>query len=1117
MENVPEPKRKMNYKRCYINALINHPYIILLFIGVFSSICLIIPFIVKNVNIPNFQDPQLGFSTRNTIISNRLTTWQNLQNDVRPSGSLTKNPKEFLISKHLINVTMPSYDPIIKRKGMRRKDSKNGTRYRHQNYVEDVKNETTVYGKVITNEKKLKERPGDLNKWQALQNMSDYNGGSKKITYEKYFCGDPDENYVHLVISSTKKENLFTYKYLKSLCKLELFLMSFKSVSGICISNSQIEGQCCKPWSLPNYIAALFDRHTCLTITESDVNETRTLLAKCSMYFYENKLSMGGLRSRDSKVPLECIKHNAVFNILNYLTSTTFSHPQDFLNETVQDLDETVLFLPVATSLASLPLYFEVESLNDEFENLSIVAMNFGIKSILFDEYLLRDSWLMGLGALFVFICVWIYTTSIFLTAMTIISILFVVIVTYFIYEVVYEISFFPFMNVLTVVICIGIGADNIFILCKFWHINKLDQSHNNNLKKIISKTMRHAFKSMFVTTLTTAVAFWGSIVSTVTAISCFSLFSGTAIIILFLLTVTWAPACLVIWEQTCLSKWSCPFSSARSQIYFYQPGCSFLKKSQKWLNSTLLGRKDLVLKAILHLRYFWIVFFTSLTLASAYVAFVNPGLTLPDTLDFQLFRSYHPFEKYDFLYKNKFWFQRKKYELNEYKMPLRFVWGVHPVDNGDHLNPVNLGTLVFDPTFDMVDQAAQLWLNEFCTNIQYQPFSSSSLGLSLTSCFIHTFSNSMNRRCFDEFSKKDKKPCCNASPFPFEKSVFNTCIIEEMAETFNGPVEFTYPKTAGAMFSKEDEPKIKAVVVEFESDITFSLSYKEMHEFYVRVNDWTKSQLETAPLSMRNGFFISDLNFYDLQKELIRGTKISIVVSMVLASIVLILSTLNPLLTFLAIVTITFSIITTIGCLVLLGWTLNITESVAISTAIGLTVDFSLHYCINYRLCPTEFTKNRIDASKYALSCLMGPSFMAALTTAGAGFFMMFSLVLPYFQIGLFLVLVMTISWSYATFFLGSLLISVGPVQNACQYSYTMFFHRINKSRRQENETVVSTSSTAELDSEIFLRRNTPMSLKKRSSFTEPYVQYTPNQGLSDQSPSSNVTIIMGEGKPLV
>lgn len=43
---------------------------------------------------PDFSDPTLGFEARGTSISKRLTTWRNLLEETRPSGSLVVNPKE---------------------------------------------------------------------------------------------------------------------------------------------------------------------------------------------------------------------------------------------------------------------------------------------------------------------------------------------------------------------------------------------------------------------------------------------------------------------------------------------------------------------------------------------------------------------------------------------------------------------------------------------------------------------------------------------------------------------------------------------------------------------------------------------------------------------------------------------------------------------------------------------------------------------------------------------------------------------------------------------------------------------------------------------------------------
>lgn len=458
---------------------------------------------------------------------------------------------------------------------------------------------------------------------------------------------------------------------------------------------------------------------------------------------------------------------------------------------------------------------------------------------------------------------------------------------------------------------------------------------------------------------------------------------------------------------------------------------------------------------------------------------------------------------------------------IDEYRMPLRFVWGVRPVDNGNHLDPANFGKLELDPNFDVTDPESQLWLSNFCKSVKQQPFYHPTMGsISLTSCFIETFTTSMSRRCFDTFTKTDKSPCCNTSKFPYNRTTFTNCINEEMTDIYQGPPQYIYPKTAGVFFSKERFPKIKAVVLEFDSNVTFSLSFKSIDRFYKEVNAWTDMQLSTAPSHLKNGFFISDLGFYDLQRELISGTKISIFVSMILAAAVLILSTLNPILTFLSIVTISFSIITTLASLVLCGWSLNILESVAISTSIGLSVDFSLHYCVNYKLCPAEIGKNSKDATRYALSCLMGPSFVAGLTTAGAGFFMLFSQVLPYFQIGLFLVLIMTVSWCYATFFLGSLLYIIGPTRGCLDYSClrNKLFPNSGKSVEfGKNEAVASTSSCTDLEKLSFITQSSSTGTKKKSSYEEPFVKYTPHQSqLPNQSPISNVTILMNDERVL-
>ncbi|CAK1552865.1 unnamed protein product [Leptosia nina] len=169
----------------------------------------------------------------------------------------------------------------------------------------------------------------------------------------------------------------------------------------------------------------------------------------------------------------------------------------------------------------------------------------------------------------------------------------------------------------------------------------------------------------------------------------------------------------------------------------------------------------------------------------------------------------------------------------------------------------------------------------------------------------------------------------------------------------------------------------------------------------------------------MANGWFVSDLQFYDLQRTLASGTVMALLLSAALGFIVLIPSTFNLVVSICALVAMIFSSTATIAILVLSGWKLNILESVSISTSAGLAVDFSLHYALSY----TNASGTKSARVKYALSTSSGPTAAAAFTSGLAGIFLLRSNLLPYSQIGMFLALIMSISWLYATFFLCSLL----------------------------------------------------------------------------------------------
>ena len=143
---------------------------------------------------------------------------------------------------------------------------------------------------------------------------------------------------------------------------------------------------------------------------------------------------------------------------------------------------------------------------------------------------------------------------------------------------------------------------------------------------------------------------------------------------------------------------------------------------------------------------------------------------------------------------------------------------------------------------------------------------------------------------------------------------------------------------------------------------------------------------------------------------------------ALLIAVIVVFLATLNIGLSLLAVLTICGVIFVSMAILVFMGWKLNILESVAITLAIGLSVDFTLHYGVMYKkaLKSKFHDESKIKESSvvYAISHIGGPVTMAAFTTLLPGLCLLPSRVLAYIQIGTFIIVLMAISWLLATFF---------------------------------------------------------------------------------------------------
>jgi len=380
----------------------------------------------------------------------------------------------------------------------------------------------------------------------------------------------------------------------------------------------------------------------------------------------------------------------------------------------------------------------------------------------------------------------------------------------------------------------------------------------------------------------------------------------------------------------------------------------------------------------VIKFRFFWIALFSLLTLGGLEVLLFEPGFQLPTSSDFQMFESEHPLEAYELYFKDKFRFETSPSQGSA-TFPIDIFWGIRAIDNGDYLNPYDHGTIEWDEDFDITSKESQQWFLGFCKRLRKQDFYATKEGIK-SYCFLEKY---YNQSCKDPLTPDiPYYPCCKDSPFPFNKTVLDSCAISANARA--QILKYKRQDSTIGSFIYDNHGNLKGVHMRVKSNVRISRAYEPAHQFWERIESWMEHETKNAPAGMRKGWWISAMEFYDLQRSLSTGTLVSMGIAIAMAFAVMLLTTLNVLVSIYAILTIIGIISVTIGSLVLSGWKLNILESITMSVAVGVSIDFAMHFGVAYCLAPNkECRKARVQ---FSLSRMGSAITMAAVTTFIAG-----------------------------------------------------------------------------------------------------------------------------------
>ncbi|CAF0860919.1 unnamed protein product [Adineta ricciae] len=316
--------------------------------------------------------------------------------------------------------------------------------------------------------------------------------------------------------------------------------------------------------------------------------------------------------------------------------------------------------------------------------------------------------------------------------------------VSFFIYRVIYRIPIFPFMNLMSAFILIGIGCDDIFVFFDTWDQEKAEwirnyqdrqqqdvniplneisnetqtkkkrkfkipsnefQSRHRSpllndpeemrrllsseeaLTEILAKTLKHAASSMFVTSFTTSAAFFTNMLTNISFVQVFGVFTGTCILLYFVITVTAIAAFAIIYEKYIQNIVSRLLSIRLTTVVDPSPDestgklCRRLATICRDIRQYTFGY--LMPFIIINLRFLLVLLFLPMGILGLVGVFHYPKLQVPSTQKVAFFLKDNPMEIYEFSMKNKFnGYSKEEKRLFAYPA-VSFIFGIRDIDDG--------------------------------------------------------------------------------------------------------------------------------------------------------------------------------------------------------------------------------------------------------------------------------------------------------------------------------------------------------------------------------------------------------------------------------------------------
>jgi hypothetical protein len=315
------------------------------------------------------------------------------------------------------------------------------------------------------------------------------------------------------------------------------------------------------------------------------------------------------------------------------------------------------------------------------------------------DEALNRDMILAMGSAVFVALAIVVHTKSPFITLIGLLQIIFSLPLSYFVYKLVAGLDFFPFLNFIGVFVIFALGADDVFVAVDKWKNARLEHPKATT-EYIAAVALPDAAGAMFLTTLTTAVAFFATAICPVAPIKLFGVFCGLLVVFDYIMNVLLVFPALCIYDKALESTEK--EASCCIRIRCSKPSGEEVETEGEDPKPSFILRAINAFYVVLHrIRWFLLV---ACAVAFGVSAYYASTLSLPDSADVRMLGEDVQFEQ------NWMWRKNLLYDTLEKGQGsgANVIWGVKPADTGDHsklISPGSILTACFRPSSDLLNE----------------------------------------------------------------------------------------------------------------------------------------------------------------------------------------------------------------------------------------------------------------------------------------------------------------------------------------------------------------------------------------------------------------------------